>query len=471
MQGSFIIYVATMGTTLEALEESLRDFVLNTKTLEIPKYLVIFYGYSEKGEPKKHAEEIKKYFGPDFNDSYTFEIPDPQAIDVCVNSIKKNLDRILEMIYEKENIRTPILYINPTGGTKVMSFALGYCTLWLIPSAKEYHFIYQGGERNADGRVKSSEFVEIFKKDMKNLGLIALAMNELLQKHFEAAAFYLSSIDVNKISEAEKNFYHGVNAIYYFSIFNFEKAKEERNNYSRSSVPESDVEGFFRNSFNFVRNAINLLEDPIEIGTFLKEKIDLLSNSSNFGDNIREIKKKVCQDWSRIRRFIYSLVAIAKNRIVTGLYPDAVMLSYRIAELTVQLELLKYGISVWNFKNSLNELDQNTRNYLLGKLEIQSIDEVNDQISFRRALDICIALKKRFAKESNDFDYDKLIRIAKEIQSNRNYCFIAHGFDYKNQKEAEKAVDSLIKFLNLLDLEKNENQINEHIRKFSFIFE
>lgn len=471
MTQTHIIYVATMGMQPKSFDQSLKEFILKHKDIENPKYLVIFYGADEQKKPYKNAVEIKQVFGSDFDHVDLFEIPNPQDVKSCIDTMKSKIDFLLK----EHEINNVSLYINPTGGTAAMSFAAAFSTIWLIPYVSDYILDYQGGKRGEDGDVRSDEDVEIISVEMRNDGILMLAANDLLKRRFDAAANYLFLLNEKKLNDIEKNIYYGALSIYEFSIFNFKNAGDLLQKYSRYYISSSQVKaGNLLQAIKFIEESMHLLRSPIEAGVELERYFQRLkSNSPDFSEDLREIDKQISQRWSDFRRLIFGLIAISKNKLLNGRYPDTVMLSYRIAELYVQLELLKYGISVWNLKKSVEFAKEKIANKVLSAMNCNSKEEIPNQIGFNKSLEILLSLKKLDKKiEASEELYfnEKIFEVARNLQNNRNYCFLAHGFDYKDKHSAEKAIIDLMEFLSFLRVSKDKEDLRNEVERFNLLF-
>lgn len=466
MEHNPIIYITNMGTTFGAIDLSLREFNMKMKDVKAPKYLLVFYGKEEKGKPRECAEQIKHIFGPEFNHVDLAEIPDPEDTDSCIHTMQRKIQFLLE----EHLIENPVLYVNCTAGTKVMVFALSFATLWLVPNSKEFHIIYQGGQRGKYGRVVSSEKAQVFESELKNMALLSLSLNDFLKKRFSASANYLSLLSYERLNRVEKIIYHGILATYYFSIFNFDKAYEHLENYLRIYDPTARLNaGAFQRPFSSISDTVQVLKNPIEAGIELKSIVDSL-RGENFSENLKLAKQKIAEKWQSYVGFICSLVALSLNKLNIGEFTESVMLSYRTAELAVQLSLLNYGISVWNLQDSLNSLPKEISKVVLESLGCSEPGQVEKQIGFNRALSIFLNLRNRSNRSKDAINAQNCFRLAAKLQSNRNFCFMAHGFDYKDKESAESAINDLKDFLVQIKLIPTEEELESEIKRFSILY-
>lgn len=464
MNENAVIYLTNMGTTFDAIGVSLKEFNLKMKDSKASKFLMVFYGAGDE-RPKKNAEQVRQIFGPEFDHIDLVEIEDPEDIDTCVHTMKRRIEALIE----EHSIESPVLYVNCTAGTKSMVFALAYATLWLVPSSSEFHLVYQGGERGIDGRVVSSEQARVLESELKNLAVISLSLNEFLKKRFNAAANYLNLLSVKQLDSVERMIYHGVLTTYYFSIFNFDTANRHLESYLKVYDPNARSRaGALQKSLNTIVDTVQVLKNPIEIGIELKSIVESLEGEQ-FAEKLSLAKQKIAEKWQSYVGFLLSLVALATNKKNTGEFTESVMLSYRIAELAVQINLLRYGISVWNFSESIRLLKPVFAKAVLERLECPGPDKLEVQVGFKRALLAFLSLRN-LSKDVESAVSNDCLKFAGRLQSNRNYCFMAHGFDYKDSRSAESALEDLKNFLLCIRIVRSRDELEAGIDRFSILF-
>lgn len=311
----------------------------------------------------------------------------------CHGKAEEAVERILTKGYKKEEV-----IVDYTGGTKNMSVALVLAAI-----THGFSFSYVGGtERTKEGvgivvdgseevyqNVNPWDFLAIEEKKK-----IALLFN---QYQFKAAKNLLDGLleKGTKYKSIYKKLGFLVDGYYKWDLFRYQEALEL---FKRAKSEE-------------------LLDiDDKAIKKFAKES----GERTGFLFEIVNTSKKPCLS------LILDMFSNAERRFEEGKIEDSILRLYRLIEMIAQEGLLtKYNIDASDVKkdqipaNLKDEFIRNHKSPRDGRIKIPQtaafrlLDELGDEIG-----------KSFTTNESRFFD----------IQSSRNYSYLAHGFEYSKEK-------------------------------------
>ena len=332
----------------------------------------------------------------------------------CHEKAEEAVGRVLSRNYEKDTV-----IVDYTGGTKNMSVALSLAAI-----ARGFCFSYVGGkERTKDGVGIVVNGREKVYHCINPWDFLAVEEKKKISILFNQCQFKATGEIIDDLCEKNirnkalfKKLGFMVEGYYRWDLFQHSEAvsRFERAKLEEISPDEDSVLG------GFAGKTTKRL-------TFLRETIA----AGNKG-------KKPC------RHYLLDLYANAQRRYAEGKIDDAILRIYRIVEMSAQERLLnKYDIHASDVKE--NQIPGNLRTeFLKHKSRRDGKIKIPQTAGFDLLKELGDELGALFFERKSSF---------LDIQTSRNYSYLAHGFDSAKDKTYLK----LREFILSLNLFKNED--------------
>lgn len=438
------LLVATVGTTKEPIEASLKTY---SENFEGDKFCLLFAGKKQEtqsidpyGIAKRLEEEFRLY--------YRFkveEISDPENLDFCLSEFRKKLGNFIQLEELDEASNVEVIF-DITGGTKVMSSALTMLAAFVSADKPQYEvkIVYQGGKRResiVEGEPKQ------FPSEIQKITYLRNLEESLKNKDYATASEFAQLLDSERFQPdpLERAVCLIAKAYDYLTALNFIQFRNTLDEFVKLFKEKSaEIRNLKDRSLYKFYNA------------FMEEKKDHFIGLPKCVESLQKISKEslpkhMNQASKEGKNLICFMLALIDYKIKKKQFADAVLFSYRVCELAVQLRLLSYEISPWSFKETVQAKGKKFFEIAEKTIGVKdpSIGELPDKIAFRESLNFLHELQKYFGKTESEVsvDFDELKKEIDRLQANRNFCFLAHGFDSKDEDEALSAYETAKKLV------------------------
>ncbi|MCL6606419.1 MAG: hypothetical protein K6T94_26470 [Paenibacillus sp.] len=411
-----VALVITVGTSIEPLEAS-----VHKEAEESSLSLVIaFYGAAlprQVVSPLEVVNQLKKVvysYGCEF---VAREIPDPNNIDSCLESIRlllrdQQFDDYDEVIF------------NITGGSKPLSAALAIAATRLEVSSNICISYVGGTKRDEVGRVVSEGMQHI-----RSLNTITREKEEDIFINLKRNDFLRAMVIAEQLPDKGKLHFlrRSCKVLHLWDSFQYEQSLEE---ISRLTENAAILSGEPNTSYSSLAFSI------IQLEPLLKEMNKIISFVKDFSntnqarrdadafmkDRMRQLKQN-----EQLQNYYIRLIAdcLENARRHIGRAPvETVMRAYRAIELAVKLSLLINEINP--DKPQWDDIDP-------GILAQAGISEKPAFIMLDMGIKILKAIGLNL---SQGFEKAKA-----EVTHTRNRCYLEHGFDEIPKRKAEKVLE------------------------------
>jgi len=363
--------ILTAGTTAEPLIKAVEE-----AAQEDVSFVYIIYGRpfpNQSPNPFDIAHEVKKKASTLSLRVQTFEIPDPEDFDSCLETISGAITRINEDNLVK-------LIGNFTGGTKPMSAAL-INGLLTEPISAEVILDYTGGIiRNEAGRVISGAMRVKRHHESRAEKTAREALNLLKAYQYSHAYFTTRSLpEVAKFGFLKM----AIEAIYLWDNFLYDE--------SFGIIKRLKPSVRFLKEDELLKDITGIIDRMAEIGNSITKAIRSLLKLQAKEDIPKTLKEVTPQELYLIPA---DSLENARRRFVVGNYTDAVLRAYRAVESATQIRLILSDINPWNFTGE--EIDEQKRKVLIG---LYGKDSLPSKIVLSNGLTILKVLNKDIPEE------------------------------------------------------------------------
>jgi len=309
----------TVGTTLDPLKK-----VIDETEREV-SLVCLIYGRPFPGQqvdPLCVANEVKEYCSRKNLEVRTFEVEEPEDIDSALRKASLALDEVAKAGVER-------VIVDFTGGTKPMSAALVYAALTKLAGV-DVELNYVGGQRRDSSGKVISEAMEIRRKSKTYVDVVANRVLELIRRGAYPLAYGLSAHLLPHHGKAGF-IKRACEALYLWDLFNYEDAStiiEELRSASQVLIEDGELTALAQT----ILNLSSLCRRLTQAFNLMKA---INSNPETF--------EKLINKLDATSAFLLAIDALenAKRRVVEGKHTEAALLSYRAAEVAVQVAIMK----------------------------------------------------------------------------------------------------------------------------------
>lgn len=394
MKGVLILSVGTSAEPLIKAVEEAGDEV---------NEVFLIYGRPFEGQtpsPFEVAYEVNRFSQERGLSVRTFEVPEPEDFNLCLEVSKEALEAARE---------SGMVVVNYTGGTKSLSAALAHAAL-STEIAGELIFEYVGGKRDENGRVIGKE-MKI--KRISNTLTAEISHNivNLLREANYAVAFYLSE-------RLPKTGWAGflkraTEALWLWDNFDYQSATAT----IRDELQQTAQTLLDHDLLSPVAETIVRLASPSRV---LRKNLPLLKRLSSGDKNAdlpeQEAMALICAD----------TIENARRRMRQGRSTDSVLRAYRAVEVAVQGRVMSMGINPW--LPDWEAIDPEAKGRFQRKMGYLPKD-----ISLSSGICLIESISGRtLNEEEND--------MLKDLQRSRNMSYLEHGYVRLDGEKAEKLI-------------------------------
>ncbi len=361
--------------------------------------------------------QVKEVTGIEFQSEITI-VDNVNDLYHCFKKAEEAVERVLKKGYSGKRV-----IVDYTGGTKNMSVALSLAAI-----NNGFVFSYVGGkERTKNGVgvvVNGTEEVYTNINPWDFLGLEERKVMSILFNNYQFMAAKAVADSISQKSSKLKPIFQKISILiegfYLWDMFRHKEAKDKFKSINLDDLVAIDDD----NIRDFAQKAIKII----------KKLDDILKKS--YGGN------KLCIE------LINDLFSNAERRFHEGKIDDAILRLYRIVEMTAQLRLIEnFNIDTSDVKP--DQIPEELRDEYLKSYKSESDGKIKIPLeaSYRLLELLGDPYGKLFIQNKQRFQ---------DIQTARNYSYLAHGF----RSSSEKAYINLRNFLIELGMLNEENIIS-----------
>jgi len=398
-----IAMIISVGGTPAPIVKSISEYK--------PEFISFFASQDTCDKVFEIKQEVIKNDGSKMSSEITLA-DDVNDLFHCFEKAEEAVSRVLSKGFKKNEV-----IVDYTGGTKNMSVALA-----LAAVTHGFSFSYVGGkERTKEGVGIVVNGTEQIYKNINPWDFLAVEERKKIALLFNAYQFRAAKALVDEILERSTSFKSVfkklgfmIEGYYNWDLFRHKIALD---NFRRAKLDE-------------------LIEiDELSIRPFVQATAGLI--------NLLEKIISVAQKPHLV--YILDLYTNAERRYEEGKVDDAILRLYRLVEMVAQERLFnKYGIDHSNVKtDNIPEKirDRYIREYRSkrdGKIKIPQT------AAFELLFELGDEIGKIFKENKNKF---------LDIQSSRNYSYLAHGFSYSKDRTYLMLRDFVLD-LKIFDIDK-----------------
>lgn len=416
---NYVLFL-TVGGSPEPLIESLKYFK--------PEYAVFICSR----DSLTHLNEIMQKSGenPIFQ---SIVISDHQDLLSCVREIREEIPEILEKFRLPPSI---LLIADITGGTKVMSVALG-----LVMMEYKSRFSYVGGKQqieiNEDMPVRAKDGQgqvldgqeQVYETDnpLEKLGISAAqtlvrAFNNAQYETALAMCSHLKNIN-NDFRSFYDGFYYIVKAYNSWDLYNYKDAQKDfKTGYIKIRTYNNRKHRDFQSLFSHLTKDSNQLEVLANDMAKLQDKFEALDEGEG-------------------EAYMLDLLANAVRRGENGLYDDAVARLYSLVEKTAKIALARKGIN--NSDVTREQLEMMGEDF---------IAKYSDKEDGKIQLPLTASFMALGALDGENRIYKSYManadKLANALQA-RNKSLLAHGYNPVKKEVYDKLLNIILDFLEI----------------------
>ncbi len=363
------------------------------------------------GESAKTAEEIKNNY-VDKVRAYVAGLPE-QGMEVDnVDKCYKFLDELFNDVIHKNGFTPEDIVVDFTHGTKVMSAAL--YAVGMRHNVSNFHYIKRNNDEK--GNLIAGETIQ--KTDAAYAReLEILKQCRILFKTWQfSAAKSLLSIKKPENDEQKELF------------SNIEKLADFYSEWDRMDYAAAERVALDINLPAFGFSATSAVRKWVKGLTFSFYEYDPKTCTM-------PTKEQLVQNAKTAINMMFDLYANGLRRLESGLFEDASIRAYRMAEMLGQIYMLLSG-----YKNDeLSDSDANVRDFAQKNgLRRQEGNDFLPPIGRKKVIDFL----RRIGKQK----YADILKNAEELVEKRNNSILIHGFSAcaKNESDIKEAFDFLL---------------------------